>query len=186
VQEGPGSIALPWPFDPRAAPRPPVTQGAPPPVVEVLIGYTEMPQACNAHLCAHHTFVVLREAGESFATRAGPRGGALGWMRPSAGSWSERFADRPSETVHLQRVGRLKRPFAELKAHVRTFNTAVEKAGVRYNFYANNSNTYTAEFLHSIGISASPDLWAPGFSGSFDASLPSLPGSGGWQLPLSP
>ena len=174
VQEG--AISLPPWLDPRNAPRPPDVSAPIPPSTDVYIGYTEIGQACNSMSCAHHTFIILREAGQgTFATRGGPSApGPYGPIRTDSGAWNERFIDRPSETVHQQRVGTVQRPLSELKAHVRAFNDAVDRARIPYSPYGANSNTYSGQFLRSIGLQASPDRWAPGFSGSFNTRLPSI------------
>lgn len=183
VHEG---IGIPPVFDPRYAPRPPDVGAPIPPMTDVYIGYTGAGLACNSTVCAHHTFIILRQVGEgTFATRAGPGGGwpKYGPMQTARGPWNERFPDKPSETFHQQRVGTVRRSLAELKQHVRAFNDAVDKARVPYSPSGPNSNTYTGEFLRSVGIEASPDRWAPGFSDSFDTSLPSMVAPRGWVSP---
>jgi hypothetical protein len=170
----PEGISLPPWLDPRNTPRPPDVSAPIPPSTDV---YTPIEQACNSMVCANHTFIILREAGQgTFATRAGPsaHGPPYGPIKTTSGPWNEGFTERPSETVHQQRIGTVRRSLAELKAHVRAFNDAVDRARVPYNPYGANSNTYSGQFLRSVGLQASPDRWAPGFSGSLNASLPSI------------
>jgi hypothetical protein len=143
-----------------------------------MIGYTTVRNGCAPSACPHHTFIVLREGGRSFATRAGPSAGGL--LETWAGSWTERFADKPSETLHLQSVRSVHRSLAELKKHVFAFNRAVEAAQIPYSIYGPNSNTYSGQLLQSIGVRASPDMWAPGFSGTLPGHLPAIASPPSW------
>ncbi len=177
MQERAGNLAVPWPWDPRATPRPPAYD-APTPSTEVLIGFTKVRNGCSLSICPHHTFIILREGGQSFATRAGPSDNRL--IETWAGKWSERFPDAPSETLHVQSAGTVHRSLAELKKHVLAFNRAVDRAQIPYNAYGPNSNTYSNQLLRSMGVRASPDLWAPGFSGTLPGNLPAIASPPSW------
>jgi hypothetical protein len=177
VQERAGNLAAPWPWDPRATPRPPAYD-APTPSTEVLIGFTKVRNGCGLSMCPHHTFIILREGGRYLATRAGPSDNGL--IETDAGDWDEQFSDKPSQTLHLQSVGNVHRSLAELKKHVYAFNRAVERGQIPYNALGPNSNTYSNQFLRSIGVRASPDLWAPGFSGTLPGRLPAIASPPSW------
>lgn len=160
-------------------------------MTDVRLGFTEIKQACTFFFCAYHTFVILRDptTGTTFATRAGPsgRGGSYGVIRTNLDRWDETFIDKPSETVHVQRVGSVNGGLAETLGKASEFNAAVDSARIPYNSTGPNSNTYSSQFLKSLGIRGTiPTMVAPGFTDTFGASLPGLPAPGESAVSLSP
>jgi RHS repeat-associated protein len=171
VRQNKGGVAAQW-----ARPAPPPLP--PSQTTRIRIGVTRIKQAPFVH----HTFVILNTPGDSasYATRAGPTtrtGGSFGYIVTHSDNWGEAFADAPSETDHVQIVGISNHPIAQIKEQIRAFNEALNKAKIPYSPTGPNSNTYTNEFLHSIGITGVvPDEVAPGWwSGFGDVPFPKIP-----------